>query len=101
MIYREKMVYYTYMIKCSDCTLYSGHTDNLKRRLHEHQEGLCPGYTRNRRPVRLVFAKEFATRDEAFWFERQIKGWSRRKKEALIRGDLKAVSYHAKKKFVT
>ncbi|MFC1582808.1 GIY-YIG nuclease family protein [Planctomycetota bacterium] len=88
------------MLKCSDHTLYTGFTVDLKKRLQEHQEGAYPGYTKNRRPVRLVFSRGFETEDEAFCFEQQVKGWSRKKKEALIRGDLKAVSYHAKKKFV-
>jgi len=53
----------------------------------QHQSGALGGYTKGRRPVRLAYAQEFATRDEAFAAERQIKRWSRKKKEALIRGD--------------
>ena len=56
-------------------------------------------YTRKRMPVELVFTEEFMNRDDAFDMERKIKGWSRRKKEALIRGDWESLRMHAKKKF--
>jgi putative endonuclease len=58
----------------------------------EHRQGLDPrAYTFRRRPVVLEWAEEFATHDEAFRCERQIKGWRREKKEALIRGDLRSL----------
>lgn len=75
------------MLKCSDGHFYVGHTDNLESRIAGHQSGLIGGYTRSRRPVELVWHQEFATRDEALAAERQIKGWSRAKKQALIVGD--------------
>jgi predicted GIY-YIG superfamily endonuclease len=64
----------------------------LEKRIAEHQLGLCGGYTANRLPVALVFSQEFATRGEALAAEQQIKGWSRRKKEAMMRGDWALVS---------
>ena len=64
-----------------------GHTDELERRVGEHQSGKAEGYTAKRRPISLVWTQEFPSRDEALAAERQIKGWSRAKKEALIRGD--------------
>ena len=79
--------FWVYMLRCSDGSYYVGHTDNLERRIAEHDSGEIPGYTHDRRPVKLVFNQEFVTRDEAFRFERQIKGWSRAKKEALVNGD--------------
>ena len=85
------MSFYAYMLRCSDGSYYGGHTDNLESRVRAHQSGLIPGYTQKRRPVRLVWQQEFPDRDQAFAAERQIKGWSRAKKEALIRGDWQAV----------
>ena len=81
------MSFWCYMLRCADGSYYVGHTDDLEDRFGAHQSGLIDGYTQNRRPVRLVWQQEFAERDEAFRAERQIKGWSRAKKEALIRGD--------------
>jgi tRNA/rRNA methyltransferase len=82
-----KMAFYVYMLHCSDGCYYIGHTDNLEQRLSAHQSGLIPGYTSRRRPVTLIWHDTFSSRDEAFQCERQIKGWSRSKKEALARGD--------------
>ena len=81
------MSFHLYILRCSDGSLYTGHTDNLEARLASHQHGEISGYTSKRRPLELVFSHQFATRDEAFQAERQVKGWSRRKKEALIARD--------------
>ena len=81
------MPYWVYILRCADTSYYTGHTSNLERRLAEHQRGEIMGYTRRRRPVALAFSQEFAERQGAFEAERQIKGWSRAKKEALIRGE--------------
>ena len=75
------------MLRCSDETYYVGHTDNLETRVAAHESGLIPGYTEMRRPLELVWSQEFSEREQAFAAERQVKGWSRAKKEALIRGD--------------
>lgn len=88
--------FFTYMLRCSDGSYYVGHTDALERRLAEHQAGATAGYTRNRRPVSLVWCSAFPCREEAFASERRIKGWSRKKKEALIREDWQAIHEHAK-----
>ena len=79
------MSFYVYIIRCADGSYYVGHTDNLERRLAAHQTGDIAGYSRSRRPVQLVFHEDFPSRQDAFLRERQLKGWSRRKKEALIR----------------
>ena len=79
------MTFYVYILKCSDESYYTGHTDDLGKRLETHNSGELDGYTKNRRPLTLVFLQEFPSRDEAFAVERQIKGWTRRKKEAIIR----------------
>ncbi|WP_375456294.1 GIY-YIG nuclease family protein [uncultured Methylobacterium sp.] len=69
----------------------------LDRRLGEHQAGTYPGYTSRRRPVTLVWAEQFLRFDEAVAYERRLKGWSRAKKEALIRGDWEDLQRHAKR----
>jgi predicted GIY-YIG superfamily endonuclease len=82
------MPFYVYILKCSDGSYYTGSTHDLARRLWEHQQGVSPAaYTRSRRPVELVWSSEAATRREALDFEHEVKGWTRAKKEALIRGD--------------
>jgi predicted GIY-YIG superfamily endonuclease len=83
------------MLRCSDGAYYVGHTDNLEHRFSVHQAGDVPGFTRNRRPVVLVWAQSFQSREEALANEQRVKGWSRAKKEALIRDDWKAIQQHA------
>jgi len=91
------MAFFVYILHCSDGSYYTGHTDNLERRIHEHQMGAISScYTYKRRPLRLVFSQDFPTREEALTAEQQIKGWSRKKKEAMMRGDWVEVSRLAK-----
>ena len=90
------MAFYVYILRCADDSYYVGHTDDLEKRLAAHQRGEIPGYTCVRRPVQLVFTEEFSSREDAFERERQIKGWSRRKKEALIEQDWKGLRNLAK-----
>ncbi|MBI5451384.1 MAG: GIY-YIG nuclease family protein [Gammaproteobacteria bacterium] len=92
-------MFWVYMLRCADGSYYSGHTEELARRIAEHQAGVCDGYTSRLLPVVVVWSEQFTTREEALVAERQIKGWSRKKKEALIRGDWAAVSRAAKKDF--
>ena len=92
------MGFWVYILKCADNTYYTGHTDNLEKRIGEHQTGEVEGYTSTRLPVVLVFAQEFPSREEAFLSERRIKGWGRKKKEALIRWDWAEVSRLARRK---
>jgi tRNA/rRNA methyltransferase len=91
------MTFWVYILRCADGTHYTGHTDDLERRVGQHQTGEMPGYTHNRRPVELMWSQEFPTRLEALAAETQIKDWSRKKKEALFRGDWDAVSAAARK----
>jgi len=87
------MAFYVYILHCSDDSYYTGHSDNLEKRIAEHISGSIPScYTFKRRPLTLVFSQEFSTREEALTSELQIKGWSRKKKEAMIRGDWEEVS---------
>jgi predicted GIY-YIG superfamily endonuclease len=93
------MAFFAYLLRCSDASYYAGHTDDLELRIGQHQTGECGGYTATRLPVTLVWSQEFATREEALAAERQIKGWGRAKKEALIAGDFALLSTLAKKDF--
>jgi putative endonuclease len=91
-------MFWVYILKCADNSYYTGHTDNLENRMAQHHDKAIVGcYTATRQPVQLIFSELFTTRHEALASERQIKGWSRKKKEALMRGDWKAVSHHAKR----
>lgn len=74
---------YVYILRCSDTSYYVGSTRNLENRLWQHSVGGC-AYTARRLPVELVFAEEYERIDEAYAREKQIQGWSRRKREALI-----------------
>lgn len=85
------MSFWVYMLRCADSSYYVGHTDNLEQRIGQHQTGIVPGYTHNRRPVTLVYSQELQTREEALSAERQIKGWNRAKKEALVEGDWRRI----------
>jgi putative endonuclease len=80
------MAFYTYMLLCADGKYYVGHTDNLEIRIAQHHSGLFGGYTLRRRPVQLVWSDNFPTRYEALTIERQLKGWSKAKKAALVAG---------------
>ncbi len=78
---------WVYILRCSDRSYYIGSTTDLERRLWEHQTGFYKGYTSSRLPVELVWSADFPTEHDAFLFERQVKGWTRAKKEALIQGE--------------
>ena len=91
------MSFWVYILRCADNSYYTGHRDNLEQRIAKHQLGEIEGYTSIRLPVELLFSEEFPTREEALACEQQIKGWSRRKKEALMRGDWAEVSRLARR----
>jgi putative endonuclease len=85
-----------YILRCSEGSYYVGTTrDSLERRVSEHQAGTYDGYTAHRGPVTLVFQQGFERIEEPVAAERQIKGWRREKKEALIRGDYPALPFLA------
>ncbi len=81
------MTFWAYVVRCADDSYYTGHTDNLERRIGQHNLGEISGYTQTRRPVTLMWCQDFGSRQEALAAEFQVKGWSRRKKEALARED--------------
>jgi predicted GIY-YIG superfamily endonuclease len=91
-------MFHCYMLRCADGTYYVGQTDDIDQRIGQHQAGWVKGYTFKRRPVELVWNDQFQTRDDAKSAERQIKGWGRAKKEALIAGDWERISELARSK---
>jgi predicted GIY-YIG superfamily endonuclease len=91
--------FFVYILKCCDGSYYVGHTDNIEKRMFEHKTGTFGGYTARKSPVKLVFAQSFNLREQAFISERKIKGWTRAKKEALIKENWNEISNLAKKKF--
>jgi len=89
------MSFWAYILRLSNGIYYTGHTDDLDKRIAEHQSGAIKGYTHDKRPIELMWAEEFPTRAEALEAELRVKSWSRAKKEALIRGDWKGLSMAA------
>jgi putative endonuclease len=88
-----------YILRCADDSYYTGTTRaELERRIAEHQTGRFPGFTFKRRPVTLVFCEFFDLIADAIAVERQIKGWSRAKKEALINGDFSRIAHLSKRR---
>jgi len=79
---------YLYILECADGTYYTGSTKDIELRLQHHQAGEGSLYTKRRLPVKLIYEEEFPRIDEAFYREKQVQGWSRKKKEALIKGQL-------------
>ena len=80
-------MHYVYILRCADSSLYIGEADDVEHRVARHQEGRGSKYTADRRPVQLVYVEELPDYPAARRRERQLKGWTRAKKEALARGD--------------
>ena len=80
------MIGWMYILECSDGSYYTGSTNNLELRLQQHQNGEGANHTKKHLPVKLIYYEEFSRIDEAFYREKQVQGWSRKKKEALING---------------
>jgi putative endonuclease len=91
---------FVYMLRCSDGSFYAGSAtgEDLTLRIAQHQAGTFEGYTSTRRPVQLVWSEHFDRITDAIAVERQIKGWSRAKKQALINGDWDSVQRLAKRR---
>lgn len=87
---------YTYILKCADDSYYTGSTKDLERRLNQHQSGEGANHTKKRLPVQLVYVEISDRIDHAFYREKQIQKWSRKKKEALINGELNQLQELAK-----
>jgi len=86
------MSFWVYILRCADGSYYTGHTDDLERRVAQHQSGEFEGYTLSRLPVELVWSQDFPSRIEALEAEQRVKPWARAKKEALIASDWEALS---------
>jgi len=79
---------YVYILKCSDNLLYTGITNDITRRFEEHQKGLNKNcFTYKRRPLELIFSQVFNDVEQAIYFEKKIKKWSAKKKNALADND--------------
>src|SRR5262245_45395123 len=90
---------YLYILRCADGSYYTGTArSGLERRVAEHNAGAFGGYTAQRRPVTLVFSQWFDRITDAIAAERQVKGWARAKKEALIRGDFESLAQLSKRR---
>ena len=90
------MGFWAYILHCRGGAFYVGQTDDLARRIAQHQSGALAGFTSGLLPVELVWSQEFPTREEARAAEHKLKGWSRAKKLALIRGDWDRISVLAR-----
>ncbi|MDG1332877.1 MAG: GIY-YIG nuclease family protein [Crocinitomicaceae bacterium] len=75
---------YMYILLCADASYYIGSTIDLERRLWQHQNGIGANHTKKRLPIKLVYFEEYDRIDGAFYREKQVQRWSRKKKEALI-----------------
>ncbi|MHC4087747.1 MAG: GIY-YIG nuclease family protein [Planctomycetota bacterium] len=80
-------MWYTYILKCADNSYYTGHTNDLSERLSRHNAGLGPKWTACRLPVQLAYQESHENEESAISREKQIKKWSRAKKDALIEGN--------------
>jgi putative endonuclease len=90
---------FIYILECADGTFYTGSTKDLEKRISQHNNGTGANYTKTRLPVDLVYYEEYTRIDEAFNREKQIQGWSRKKKLALIEGNPQLLPKLAKKIF--
>ncbi len=90
---------FTYILECSDKSFYTGSTNDLEKRLWEHNNGFGANHTKRRLPVKLVYYEEYNRIDLAFYREKQIQGWGRKKKLALIEGKPELLPKLAKKVF--
>ena len=92
------MAFHVYVLRCNDGSLYIGHTADIDQRLADHNAGIAALFTRIRRPVRLAYSESFDTSSAAVRRENQLKKWTRKKKEALINGDLEGLHNAARRK---
>jgi len=88
-----------YILRCTNGSYYVGtsRSDDLETRISQHNQGLFGGYTAKHRPVELVYSAHFERITDAIAYERQVKGWPRAKKEALISGDFDALQKLSKR----
>ena len=94
----DSFMAWVWILECSDGSYYVGSTRNLEGRLWQHQQGLGAEYTKRPRPVKLAFSSYFESVADAYGVEKKVQGWSRAKREALIRGDFEALPSLSKRK---
>jgi putative endonuclease len=92
----DNMKGWMYILECIDGSYYTGSTNDLELRVAQHQAGEGANHTKKRLPVKLVYYEEFQRIDDAFNREKQIQGWGRKKKDALINGNLDRLPLLAK-----
>ena len=92
------MEWHVYILKCRDGTYYVGRTSNIESRLSAHKQGIGCDYTAQRLPVQLLFTELFDSENSAYNAEQQIKGWSRKKKEAYMKNDWSTIVRLSNKK---
>jgi len=90
--------WYVYILQCSDNSLYIGHTENIQNRLNTHNAGLGPAYTAIRRPIQLIYHESHPTKKSTVRREKQIKKWTRAKKQSLIKGDMNRLHQLSKRR---
>lgn len=92
--------YWVYMLRCSDGSYYIGVTSSIEQRLAQHETGSFPGcYTFDRRPLECIYSAEFGEITDAIHWEKQIKRWSRKKKEALILNAQKELEFYSRSEY--
>ena len=96
---RDVFMAWMYILECADGSYYVASTKNLERRIIQHQQGLGAKYTSNRLPVKLVYGEEYDHVADAYAREKQVQGWRRAKREALINGDPELLPTLAEKIF--
>ena len=96
---RDFLMAWMYILECYDGSYYVGSTKDLNLRMSQHQEGKGANYTSGRLPVKLVYCEEYDYIADAFYREKQVQGWTRRKREALINGTPELLPVLAKKVF--
>lgn len=79
------MIHYVYILRCSDKTYYTGYTNNLEKRIKQHNDGKGAKYTKGKRPVKLIYTEEFYDKSVAMKREYQIKQLTRKEKEKLFK----------------
>ena len=96
-VMKQNHNYYVYIVKCQDGSYYTGITNDIERRIWQHNTGInIECYTYSRRPVELKYVQHFQQVEEAIKWEKQLKGWSRKKKEALFKEDWELIKQLAK-----
>ena len=96
----DPQYHYVYILRCSDGSYYVGYAEDLEKRLKVHSEGRASPYTACRLPLDLVYSEKHETMESVRRRERQLKRWTRKKKEALFSGDMEELKKMSKKRMM-